>query len=94
MSHDTNLLSTIESTKETLTELAAGAAAKAGGLSSTASDKAGDLASAASDKLEGVDAKNLKSWWPVAAIMGALVALGVVRTRSRTKVTRKAKRRA
>jgi hypothetical protein len=88
--------STIESTKEALSDLAVVATAKAGELASTASDKASELASTASDKasdyattasdkVEGVDAKDIKAWWPVAAVIGALVAIGVIHKRRRGK---------
>ena len=77
--------STIDSTKEALTELASVAAAKASELASTASDKASDYASTASDKVEEVDTKDFKSWWPVAAVIGALVAVGAVHKRKRSK---------
>jgi hypothetical protein len=75
--------STIESTKEVLSDLAVVAAAKASDLAGTASDKASDYAATASDKVEDVDSKDFTSWWPVAAVIGALVAVGVVLKRRR-----------
>lgn len=77
--------STIESTKEALSDLAVVATAKASELASTASDKANELATTASDKAEDVDTKDFKAWWPVAAVIGALVAVGVISKRRRGK---------
>jgi hypothetical protein len=44
-----------------------------------------DVASSAADKVDDVDTKDLKNWWPVAAIIGGLVAVGVVGKRKRDK---------
>jgi hypothetical protein len=52
---------------------------------SSLADAGSSFASAAADRAEDVDTEQLKKWWPIAAVVAVLVAIGVVHQRKRSK---------